>query len=243
MMRARLLLSGMLTLVAASCQGPLLQSGGGRGHSEYGDRPGPQGFRTVVIDAGHGGVDSGARGRITGVPEKTIALDIAQRLRSALSPSFRTVMTRTTDTKIPLDTRVDIANRSGDAVLVSIHLNEGPSRLNGIETYWWRVDSASLARRVHTNLNAVVPGSNNRGLVRRRLRLTRNPEIPCLLVECGYLSNTREANALTEAAYRTRIAQAIARAIREQSALGDAGYGALPKPIYAKPSSAHDARE
>lgn len=239
--RCRLLALGLVVLGLANCQGPLGSIG--RGHSVYGDRAGAQGFRTVVIDAGHGGIDSGARGRITGVPEKTIALDLAQRLRSALSPSFRTVMTRSTDTFVPLDTRVAMANRSGDAVLVSLHLNSGPTRLNGVETYWWRVDSASLAKRVHGHLNAVVPGNNSRGLVRRRLRLTRNPEIPCLLVECGYISNTREAKALAEPAYRTRIAQAIAQAIREQSAHGDVGCGPLPKPIYAKPSSAHDARE
>lgn len=230
-----------VALLLAACQ----NTGyiGGTGHSVYGDKPGAKDFTAVLIDAGHGGRDSGAPGRIRGMPEKTVALDIAKRLQSALKPSFRTSLTRSSDTFIPLDGRVAMANRSGHAVLVSIHLNSGPRRLSGPETYWWRTDSYSLAKRVQTSLRNVTGGSNSRGLVRRRLRLTRNPEIPCILVECGYVSNSSEASRLSQASYRERLAQAIAKAVREQAALGDTGMGMLPKPIYAAPSSAHDARE
>jgi N-acetylmuramoyl-L-alanine amidase len=94
---------------------------------------------------------------------------------------------------------------------------------------------------VQSNLKTVATGSNNRGLVRRRLRLTRNPQIPCILVECGYLSNARDADLLADAGYRGRVAKAIAQGIRDQCANGDCC--SMPKPIYAKPSSAHDARE
>ncbi len=235
-MFCRLLLS-VLVLTLAACQ-----TGSGT-RSEYGDRPGPQGFRTVIIDAGHGGQDSGARGRIPGMPEKAVALDIARRLQRELSPRFRTVMVRTGDSFIPLDSRVALSRKYGDAVLISIHLNSGPRSLNGPETFWWRVDSYGLAKRVHAGLHSVATGSNNRGLTRRRLRLTRNPNIPCILVECGYLSNAREASLLASASYRQRIAQGLALGIRQQASYGDAGLGPLPRPIYAPPSSAHDARE
>ncbi len=234
------LLAGTAMLLAACQSGGFI---GGRGHSVYGDRPGAKGFSTVLIDAGHGGKDSGARGRIRGMPEKAVALDIAKRLQSELRSSFSTSLTRSSDVFVPLNDRVAKANRSGDAILVSIHLNDGPRRLNGPETYWWRVDSYSLAKRVQASLKSVTGSSNSRGLVRRRLRLTRNPEIPCILVECGYVSNASEAGRLAQASYRERLAQAMARAIREQAAQGDADCGPLPKPIYAPPSSAHDARE
>ena len=56
------------------------------------------------------------------------------------------------------------------------------------------------------------------------------------------LSNSRDAHLLATAAYRERMAKAIARAIRDQSAYGDAGMGPLPRPIYAPPSKASDAR-
>ena len=231
----------------AACESPSgtgggLSFAGGSGHSQYGDRPGPQGFRTVLIDPGHGGKDSGARGRIPGMPEKAVALDIAKRLQAELSSSFNARLTRSTDVFVPLDGRVALANGTRDSILVSIHLNDGPRRLSGAETYWWRTDSYSLAKRVDACVRTVVTGSNNRGFVRRRLRLTRNPEIPGILVECGYVSNPREADLLSNASYRARIAQAIARAIRQQAACGDAGLGPLPKPIYAPPSKATDAR-
>ena len=214
------------------------------GGSTWGDRPGPKGFSTVVIDAGHGGKDSGARSRSTGQMEKTLALDIAQRLATELHGRFRVVFIRNSNVFVPLEDRVQRANRYGDGILLSIHLNSGPRRTAGPETYWWRVDSYSLARRLQSQLAAVVPGkSSNRGLVRRRLRLTRNPSIPCVLVECGYLSNANEAKRLSSASYRSTLARALAAAIIEQSLHGDAAMSPLPQPIYAPPSKGTDARE
>jgi N-acetylmuramoyl-L-alanine amidase len=228
----------VLVFGLVSCQ--VASRGGGR--STYGDRPGPKGFTTVVIDAGHGGKDSGARAR--GLIEKHLALDISIRLRSCLQSGFKVVLLRSDDRFIELDDRVRLANRYGNAVLVSIHLNHGSRSTAGPETYYWRTDSYSLAKRVQLRLGATVPNeSGNAGLVRRRLRLTRNPVLPCILVECGYLTNAREAGLLGSAGYRNRLADAIARAIRDQSANGDAGMGALPRPIYAPPSRAGDARE
>jgi N-acetylmuramoyl-L-alanine amidase len=223
-------------LLLASCGTPT--TGGNR--SVYGDRPGPKGFSTVIIDAGHGGKDSGAHAR--GLVEKQLALDIAKRLNSDLSPGFKTVLMRSSDRFVELDDRVRTANRYGDGVLVSIHLNYGNRRRAGPETYYWRTDSYSLAKRVQQSLSATVPYHSSAGLVRRRLRLTRNPVIPGILVECGYLTNAGEAGRLASPAYRERLAEAIAGAIRAQAALGDAGMGPLPRPIYAAPSKASDAR-
>jgi N-acetylmuramoyl-L-alanine amidase len=85
--------------------------------------------------------------------------------------------------------------------------------------------------------------SANRGLVRRRLRLTRNPEIPCVLIEGGYLSHSAESHLIANPGYRQKLASAIASAIRAQSQAGDAGTGPLPRPIYAPPSRPTDAPE
>ena len=228
----------LLAFGMVSCQSP----SGGAGRSTYGDRPGPKGFKTVVIDAGHGGKDSGAH--VRGLMEKHLALDISKRLRAALTPGFKVVLLRSDDRFIELDERVRLASRYGDAALVSIHLNYGRRSTSGPETFYWRTDSYSLARRVQLQLSAVIPNeSGNAGLVRRRLRLTRNPTIPCILVECGYLTNAREASLLASAGYRERLAEAIARAIRDQAARGDSGMGVLPRPIYAPPSRAGDARD
>ncbi len=238
-MKALLFLLPLLFL--ASCAGP---SGSvSSGPDALGNRPGPRGFRTVVIDAGHGGSDSGAPSRITGDLEKNLALDTARRVRAELGSGFRVVMMRDSDVFVDLDERVVRASRSGD-ILVSIHYNSGPSSLRGAETFFWRVDSYSLAKRLQRHLSSVTPDSHgNRGLARRRIRLTRNPAIPSVLLECGYLSNPVEARLCADPGYRQKLARAIADGIREQAALGDAGMGPLPPHIDAPPSKASDPRE
>jgi N-acetylmuramoyl-L-alanine amidase len=174
---------------------------------EWGHRPGARGFSTVIIDAGHGGKDAGARSRITGQLEKDLALDVAKRVRSELSGSVKCVLTRSSDRFVDLDDRVRAVNRHSDAILVSIHFNSGPSRIAGPEVYYWRVDSYTLGKRILSGLSQVAPYEHsNRGLVRRRLRLTRNPDLACVLVECGYLSNSKEAKLIASADYRARLA-------------------------------------
>jgi N-acetylmuramoyl-L-alanine amidase len=208
-----------------------------------GHRPGARGFSTVILDAGHGGKDPGATSRITGQREKDLTLDMVKRVRSELGGSVRTLFTRSSDTFVELDDRVRIANRSNDAVLVSIHFNSGPSNVAGPEVYFWRVDSYTLGRRIQSALARATEKNSSRGLVRRRLRLTRNPQIASVLVECGYISNPREAQRITRADYRARLAKAIARAILEQRSEGDGQLGPLPKPLNAPPSKGTDRRE
>lgn len=222
-----------------SCSSVVGPSSSG-GLDYWGNRPGPQGFRTVIIDAGHGGKDSGAVSRYTGQKEKDANLDLAKRLQSELKGSFRTVLLRSNDKFIDLDDRVDFANRYPGAILVSLHFNAGASSRKGPETYWWRVDSHGLAVRCQRAMKSVAPYSSNAGNVRRRLRLTRNPSIPCVLLEGGYMSNASEAVLINSPFHRQKLAKAIAGAIRDQAAKGDAGTGARPAFIKAPPSRPTD---
>jgi N-acetylmuramoyl-L-alanine amidase len=83
--------------------------------------------RTIVIDAGHGGKDPGTRGRYS--LEKTVALSIALKLRTALAeqmPQLHIVMTRSDDTFIPLNERSNIANEHHANLFISIHCNSSP---------------------------------------------------------------------------------------------------------------------
>ncbi|MEO5917169.1 MAG: N-acetylmuramoyl-L-alanine amidase [Luteolibacter sp.] len=225
-----------------SCAAPTAPSSSGR--DVYGHRPGPKGFKTVIIDAGHGGKDSGATSPHTGQHEKDLALDTAKRIANDLSRDFKVVMMRSDDTFVDLDERVARANQYGGAILVSMHYNSGPSGIRGPETYYWRVDSHGLAVRCQKAMAGVSPvESGNRGMVRRRIRLTRNPEIPCLLLEGGYLSNAAESRQISDPGYRQKLANAIAGAIRTQAAVGDAGTGPLPPPLNAPPSRPTDAHE
>ena len=195
-----------------------------------GHKPGPRNFRTVIIDAGHGGRDSGAI--VGGVSEKTLALDVARRLRAKLRGSFKAVFIRNGDYFVDLDRRVSATHKFDDAVLVSIHLNHSrSSSMRGPETYYFRVDSYSLAKRMQRAMAGVSRGERSRGLVRRRLRLTRNPQIPCVLVELGYLSNSSERRVLSKSRYRDRMAGALASALKAQKRSGDGGMGKLPAPL------------
>ena len=188
--------------------------------------------------------DSGAVSSHTRQREKDLTLDMVKRIRTELGGGFKIIQMRGDDTFVDLDDRVDRANLHGGAVLVSMHFNSGPSHVRGPETYYWRVDSHGLAVRLQRAMESVSPvESSNRGLVRRRLRLTRNPDIPCVLIEGGYLSSSAESHLVADSAYRQKLARAIAGAIRSQSANGDAGTGTLPRPLYEPPSRPTDKSE
>lgn len=95
--------------------------------------------RTIVIDAGHGGVDPGTIGRL-GTMEKDITLDVALRLKAKLEQNsdFRILLVRDSDITIPLNQRVTYANAYDTDLLVSIHVNYLPDKsINGIETFYF----------------------------------------------------------------------------------------------------------
>src|SRR5438067_8768688 len=172
---------------------------------------------TVVIDAGHGGFD---RGGIAGqrVPEKTMNLDVAQRLKAVLTAyGYRVVMTRDSDVFVSLGTRVAIANSYRDAIFVCIHFNAARrGSANGIETYFYSSQSLPLASAIHYYVAGGAP-TPNRGVRRRGFYVLRKTTIPAVLVECGFLTNATEANFAQSSAYQQKLAEEIGRGIRERS--------------------------
>jgi N-acetylmuramoyl-L-alanine amidase len=173
----------------------------------------------VVIDAGHGGFDPGG---IPGqrVPEKTMTLDVALRLRSLLEKSgYHVIMTRDRDVFVPLPQRVAIANAYPDAIFICIHFNSATrSGANGIETYFYSRDSLALASAIHYHLAGDAP-SPNRGVRRRGYYVLRKTRIPAVLVECGFLTNPWEARNVENSGYRQRLAENIAQGIQGRSAV------------------------
>jgi N-acetylmuramoyl-L-alanine amidase len=115
----------------------------------------------IVIDAGHGGKDVGAKG-VNGVYEKDVTLSIARRLRALLKtdfPSSKVVMTRDEDTFVELYRRTQIANEAKGKLFVSIHCNSMPTiphPANGCETYILRPGRNEDAARVAERENASV---------------------------------------------------------------------------------------
>jgi N-acetylmuramoyl-L-alanine amidase len=166
---------------------------------------------TIVIDAGHGGHDRGG-GPGQRIPEKPYTLDVALRLRARLREAgFRTVMTRESDYFVPLRERCQIANSQGDAVFVSIHFNSAAREgADGIETYYYSRQSASLAAALHA---AVVraSGIEDRHVRVRGYYVLRHTEIPAVLIEGGFLTNYAEGWRISGSpAYRQQLADTIA---------------------------------
>src|SRR5882672_5231652 len=173
-------------------------------------------FSTVIVDAGHGGKDSGAFRR-SGPPEKNVTLDVAQRLDRKLRESqIKTVMTRDSDVFIPLNDRVAMENKQKNAVFVSIHFNDSRKRrTRGFETYYRSGASFDLANRIQGKL-MTIPNSSNGGVHTANFRVLRLASCPAVLVECGYLSNRSEGNKTRDWEYRELLADRIAEAIVEQ---------------------------
>ena len=103
---------------------------------------------TIVVDAGHGGHDSGATGN--GYREKDIALEVAIKLANNLRRDYNVIMTRDSDFFVPLDTRASIGNNANADFFVSIHLNSSSgSSANGTEVYYFsKKDEGSYAAQV-----------------------------------------------------------------------------------------------
>ncbi len=172
-------------------------------------------FRTVVVDAGHGGIDRGARG-VDGSLEKKYALDTAKRVEKGLKRNgYRVIMTRKSDYFVPLPTRAAISNRQRGAVFVSIHYNWARNySASGTETFYYNSRSYPLAANIQRELARI---SGNRGVKRARFHVLRNNVRPAALVECGFLSSSYEARKIRSSFYRQRLADAIVRGIVKSS--------------------------
>jgi N-acetylmuramoyl-L-alanine amidase len=160
------------------------------GASEAVDR-----FDVVVIDAGHGGEDRGARG-LAGVLEKELVLDVAARVAGRLREAgLHVVMTRDGDETVPLQERTAIANRARADLFVSIHANSAPaSAARGVETYFCSLEASDdEARQVAAREN-LASGE----------RPDDAPETDPLVAILGDLVNTEH---LVESQEFARIAQ------------------------------------
>ena len=187
-----------------------------RGPTEVGTINTGKSFKTVVVDAGHGGKDNGAYRKFGGA-EKIATLDVAKRLSRKLRESdLKIVMTRSNDVFIPLEERVAIENAQKNSIFVSIHFNDSRRRgIHGFETYYHSTNSIDLATRIQAKL-ITIPHSANRGVHHANFRVLRLAKYPAVLVECGFLSNRLEGGEARDSEYREALADKIAEAIVEQ---------------------------
>ncbi|MDY4077607.1 MAG: N-acetylmuramoyl-L-alanine amidase [Clostridium sp.] len=193
--------------------------------------------KLIVIDAGHGGTDSGAISTIGGVNyiEKDINLKIALKLSNDLkNRGYDVKLIRSLDTTVSLDERAKRANNLNADLFISIHQNSVTSSLaNGTEVYYTTSmpdsgfpvhqtnklsKSKELASLVCNNVVSAL-GTTNRGVKIDNFKVLRNTSMPSILVECGFITNKADALKISNETYQNKIAKAIGAAVESKKYL------------------------
>ena len=184
--------------------------------------------RTVVIDPGHGGIDSGAHG-YNGLLEKDVNLMVGLRVRDIIEDSGgRCIMTHDEDVDVygrdagnatdadELQARVDVGDENPQAeIFVSIHCNASRnSDANGTETYYYSKSDYDyqLAEKIQQELSEYI-GRRNRGVKEARFYVLRHSALPAALAEMAFISNYEEEALLWDDDFQDKAAYAIAKGI------------------------------
>ncbi len=190
------------------------------------------GIKVILIDPGHGGMDGGASSK-DGTPEKNINLNISLLLADKLrDKGYKVFLTRDEDVGLytdasktvrekkieDLNKRVQLKKESNCDIFVSIHLNTFPQESCKGAQVWYSncIGSQELANIVQDTLKNDLDQSNNRKAkpANNDYKVLRgNDTMPGIIVECGFLTNYKEAEKLKNEEYQKRIAESIGKGI------------------------------
>lgn len=187
---------------------------------------------TVVVDAGHGGAETGAMSP-HGLKESDLNLALAKNVRTALTNlGARVVMTREDDVAVPLYDRPKVAHAQGADAFVSIHHNappidRDPRRIRYHAVYAWNDIGLELARAINARMaEAFGAALKNNGVQRANFAVTRNPEIPSCLVETDFLTTPEGELDCWNRERRQKVAAAIAAGIADWCVRGPVSFRA-----------------
>ena len=159
-------------------------------------------FKTIVIDAGHGGKDPGAVG-YRGTKEKDIALDVAKRLEKKISKNMdvKVVMTRDEDVFLRLSERTKIANENNGSLFISIHTNAAEDRrASGFETFLIGLNKNEYAAKVAARENAVLELEGKSGQ-----ELTGEDLIQATIAQAAFASSSETFADLVQKEIKKRV--------------------------------------
>ena len=190
----------------------------------------PKTRATVVLDAGHGGIDGGVTGAVSGVKESELNLKIVKELKRVLeSRGVKVVLTRSSDAGLygnatrgfkrrDMLARKRIINGCNASAFVSVHINyySSPTR-RGAQAFFRADDARSetLAAAVQSRLNTLSGQPARLSALVGDYYVLNESEPPSALVECGFLSNAADEKLLLTEEYRKEIAAAIADGVLE----------------------------
>ena len=218
---ALLLIAGLVLLLAAVTFATVsLGIGEGKSRAVSAPVDGIQGTK-VVLDAGHGGSDAGTIGTTAGTQEAGINLKIALRLQKELENSgVQVVMTRldekaVAETKdLDMQKRREIISTSGQDVTIIIHQNhyEDPE-VAGPQVFYapGSAEGKKLAAAIQARMNIGLDVKSPRTEAEGNYYITKSGAAPCVIVECGFLSNPTEEQLLKKDSYQILIVDAIIR--------------------------------
>lgn len=189
------------------------RAGSARLAVRFADRP--KGAKVILLDAGHGGHDPGAKG-LAGTLEKTLNLDVALRLGALLEEAgYIVFQTRRDDSFVDLYERANFANRLAADVFLSVHHNASvaPNSAQGTETYYFENAEAGRLAGIILEEMVVALGTRSGGAKQQRFVVVREATMPSVLVEVGYLNNAAEEARMLDPAFRQAAAEAIARGV------------------------------
>lgn len=171
----------------------------------------------VVIDPGHGGKDKGATGA-DGHYEKEFTLSLGKEVANLLEdePDIEVLMTRDNDSFISQESRdrPNYANEEDADIFISLHQNtfDDPD-VSGTESFYYDEESRSFAETMQTHVTEAT-GFNDRGAGKENLFVTRDTDMPAVLIEVGYLSNPEDQDKMQTEAFQKQVAESIVDGIK-----------------------------
>lgn len=172
----------------------------------------PVNKKTIIIDAGHGGNDMGANKN--GIYEKNIVLNIGKEMQkfNNTQDKYEIILTRDNDTYSQLSDRTALINKLNPEMVISLHVNSSPhaeSTEEGQEIFTQNTDSSKkLAEKISKKFNVLKIGEKD-------LHILRESKAPAVLVELGFINNTKDREYMTSEKGQKEIAQKFAEVFNE----------------------------
>jgi N-acetylmuramoyl-L-alanine amidase len=170
---------------------------------------------TIVIDPGHGGRDPGYVGR-SGILEKRLTYRVALRLKMLLNDAgARVILTRNGDTEIKNHDIAALANSKNADLFVAVHFNSfTSSRIKGSTTFYFTPQSKRFAKVIEKNVSRTT-GLKDRGVKKETYYVCHHTQMPAVIVEAGYLTNSQDERLILDPKFRQSIALGICKGIKE----------------------------